>query len=173
VALIDEASGTVESVALPRRGSGMRQFDDARGNKADKLDFEACFVAELDGLQTLVAFGSGSTPLRESVLVLPFDGGQPAPRVIPASSLYSAFRGVPDFSGSELNVEGAVLVGDRVRFFQRGNGAPRGSMTPVNATCDVAWSDLEALIDGQGAPSLSEVIQYDLGAVLDVPLTFT
>lgn len=172
VALIDSATGAVRSVALPRRGSGARQFDDRRGNKADKLDFEACLVARHRGVETLVAFGSGSAPAREAILVLPLDG--PA-RVVHASDLYAALRNEQEFSGSELNVEGAVLDGDVVRFFQRGNGAPRGGLLPVNATCDVAWSYVTKLIDGSsnGAPRVEAVMQFDLGRIDGVPLTFT
>jgi hypothetical protein len=172
VALIDAASGAVRSVALPPRIDGVRQFDDERGNKAQKLDFEACLVAKVGGVDTLVAFGSGSTPARESILVLPVNG---APRVVPAPSLYAGLRAEPEFSGSELNVEGAVLVGDAVRLFQRGNGAVRAGVLPVNATCDVPWSFVAALLDGRETqpPPIGGIAQFDLGGVSSVPFTFT
>jgi hypothetical protein len=173
VALIDSRTGVVRPVALPRRGSGARQFDEGRGNKAEKLDFEACVVAPLRAGETLVAFGSGSTPAREALLVLRLDEEA---RVVHAPDLYAALRRETEFSGSELNVEGAILDGGVLRLFQRGNGAPRGGLLPVNATCDVAWSYIEELIDGRRsrvAPRLDAVTQFDLGGVDGVPLTFT
>jgi hypothetical protein len=173
VALIDGASGAVQPVALPRRGTGARQFEDERGNKADKLDFEACIVAEIRSVETLLAFGSGSTPARESVLV--FERGGAVPRIVRADGLYAALRREHEFSGSELNVEGAVVIGDVLRLFQRGNGAFRGDLSPVNATCDLPLSCVVELAGGRPpvAPSLREIAQFDLGSVSGIPFTFT
>jgi hypothetical protein len=173
VALVDATNGAVRSVALARRGTGARQFDDERGNKAEKLDFEASVVAEIRNVETLFAFGSGSTPARESVLV--FERGGAVPRLVHAPSLYAALRRETAFSGSELNVEGAVVVGDVLRLFQRGNGASRAGLSPVNATCDLPLSNLVDLADGRlpVAPSLGAVAQFDLGSVSGIPLTFT
>lgn len=173
VALIDSGSGTVEPVALPRRGSGARQFDDERGNKAEKLDFEACVTVEIRGVETLLAFGSGSTPARESILVLEL--GERTPRVIHAPSLYDALREQREFSGSELNVEGAVVMGGALRLFQRGNGAPRDGVSPVSATCDVPWRYVEDLTSGRpsATPAIGSVVQFDLGSASGIPFTFT
>jgi hypothetical protein len=60
------AAGDVRPVLLPARPSGTRVFDDATGNKHEKLDLEACVVLT-DG--RVVAFGSGSTPVRERLVV--------------------------------------------------------------------------------------------------------
>src|SRR5258706_9547733 len=65
VALFDPATERVEAVALPRGASGRRQFDDARGNKAEKLDLESCVVLPSPAGDWLVAFGSGSSRQRE------------------------------------------------------------------------------------------------------------
>jgi hypothetical protein len=67
-------------------------------------------------------------------------------------------------------------VGDRVRLFQRGNGAPRPPLAPVNATGDV---DLAALVAFLGdparapVPALVDVVTYDLGEVDGARLSFT
>lgn len=175
VALVDPATRVVDSVALPRRGRGDRQFDDDRGNKSEKHDFEACFVTDLGGKETLVAFGSGSSARRESILLVEMRAdGELCSRVVDAPALYAALRACTAFSGSELNVEGAVRVGNAVRFFQRGNGARRNGREPVNATVDVEWSEMAAVVEGRTvAPALGRVVEFDLGSVSGTRLTFT
>lgn len=176
IALLNEATGSVDAVALPRRPGGARVFDDERGNKAAKHDFESCVVASIDGVDTLVAFGSGSTCSRESLLVLSASSkGEFRARVVSASDLYGALRARTEFSGSELNIEGAVLFDDVIRFFQRGNGAPKNGRLPVNATCDVAWARILDIVEGRLAttPAIERILEFDLGRVSDCPLTFT
>jgi hypothetical protein len=55
VAFVDAESGDVDALALSPGEGGARCFDDARGNKAHKLDLEACIVHG----SRLIAFGSG------------------------------------------------------------------------------------------------------------------
>ncbi len=172
LALVDPRSGDVTSFTLQHEQ--VRQFDDARGNKAHKLDLEACVVVPSDAGATLLAFGSGSTERREKILVARgLETDEPAIQLVAAHALYGALRARTDFSGSELNIEGAARVGDRLRLFNRGNGAPRGSVAPVDATCDVSIHDLLAYLAGGAAPELSSIVQYDLGAVDGVRLGFT
>jgi hypothetical protein len=173
VALVDPVSGVAEAVALPV-DDGVRQFGVARGNKARKPDLEAVLTLP-DG--RLLAFGSGSTAARERLLTL---GPDRVPRWVNAAPLYRALRAERAFAGSELNVEGAALVGDRVRLFQRGNGAVVGGVAPVNATVDLALDDLLAAMvrwvndptDDRGV-ALADVVSYDLGAIDGVALSFT
>jgi hypothetical protein len=147
----------VHALPLPHEVEGARQFDDVRGNKKHKLDLEACVTLG----DTLIGFGSGSSPARERLLVL--RGNQP--RIVDASSLYAMLRARVDFSGSELNVEGATRVGDRVRLFQRGNGAPRGDLRPVDATGELSIDALLAFVDGGPTPELQRVVRWDLGVL--------
>jgi len=127
---------------------------------------------------TLIAFGSGATPQRERVLVMRAVTA-PAPdiRLVEATALYAALR-APAFAGSELNLEGAVLLpsGETLRLFQRGNGAPRGALQPVDATCDIAWPDLAAYLDDPttaAPPPLQAITRYHLGLLDGARLTFT
>ena len=92
-------------------------FDDTLGNKRDKLDLEAC-VTLADG--RLVAFGSGSTPEREQLVV--WDGREP-PSMVEASSLYRDLRAAVVRDAARLNIEGAVVRGARLELFHRGNDA--------------------------------------------------
>ena len=85
---VRDASGAVRSVLLPAHASGRRVFDDTLGNKLDKLDLEAC-VTLPDG--RLVAFGSGSTPQREQLVVWR-DLSAPPASSLRASSIVSCVR---------------------------------------------------------------------------------
>jgi hypothetical protein len=178
VALIDPDSWEVRAIPLPPGPGGKRQFDDLRGTKGLKLDLEACVVVPEAAGATLIAFGSGATPQRERVLVMRAVTA-PAPdiRLVEATALYSALR-APAFAGSELNLEGAVLLpsGETLRLFQRGNGAPRGALQPVDATCDIAWPDLAAYLDDPttaAPPPLQAITRYHLGLLDGARLTFT
>jgi hypothetical protein len=152
----------VGSVTLPAEG-GVRQFDEGRGNKKDKLDLE-CAVALAGG--GILAIGSGSTAARRRMLEI--RGG--ATRVIDGAAFYAVLEAAREFSGSELNLEGALVRdGGVLRLFQRGNGAPKDGLLPRNATADVSLADALA---GR-APSLSRMNHYDLGMIDGVALSFT
>lgn len=173
-AVVDRTFSRVDAIPIDHVDRGMRQFDVARGNKMQKLDLEASCVIRDQGREVLVAWGSGSHAVRERIVVL--ERGALSPRIVDGSRLYAALRGCAEFAGSELNIEGAVCVGgDRVRFFQRGNGAPRGALVPVNATIDVDARALLAWLDDprEYLPSFESVVQWDLGVIRDVGLSFT
>jgi hypothetical protein len=173
VGLLDPQRGDVVAVTLPAGDGGQRQFDDLRGNKADKLDLEACVAVPWNGVQALLAFGSGSTARRESLVVLT-DAGKA--EVIDISSFYQRLRTETAFSGSELNVEGAVLIGSGLHLFNRGNGAARDALLPVNATCRIDWDVFrQYLSDPAGAspPRLDAIRQYHLGELNNGTLSFT
>lgn len=177
VALIDAKNGKCDVVMLPAGYAGMRQFDDARGNKRYKQDFES-LVALPNGAKTqLIAFGSGSSPARENILVMPDADATPsAVRVVPAPRLYAKLRAGAEFAGSELNVEGAAQVGEHIRLFGRGNGAPRGDLQPTNATCDINCISLLAHLENPASappPAPENVVQYSLGEIDGVALSFT
>ncbi len=168
IALVDprDRAAEVHSIALAHGEGGLRQFDDLRGNKRHKLDLEACVVLD----DTLIAFGSGSSDRREQILVarLPDDV-----RLVAANAFYAALRAETAFSGSELNLEGVAVVGDRLRLFNRGNGAPRGPLAPIDATCDLSIESFLAHLRGGPVPGLESIVQYDLGTVDGVRLGFT
>ena len=161
--------GTVRAAPLPRGEGGRRVFEERLGNKQHKLDLEASVA--VDG--RLFAFGSGSLPARERIAIVERDARA---RIVDASRFYTMLRETHAFSGSELNVEGAVVLGDTLRLFQRGNGAPRDGLSPVNATADVSLAALLAWLDAGARaepPALARIVQYDLGSVAGVPYTFT
>jgi len=179
VALVDPTTDRVRALPLPRGEGGLRVFDDERGNKAHKLDLEACLGTPLgdDGRWLLTAFGSGSTAAREQILEVRFRKGPSRPEValIHAPAFYVALREHTAFAGSELNIEGvATIPYGGLRLLQRGNGAPRGDLEPVDATAEVSWSLLLDYLHGRGPPPpIENVTRYDLGQLGGVRLTFT
>jgi len=175
LALVDPHTAAVEPVTLPAGKGGLRQFDDLRGNKKHKLDLEACVT--VDGGRTFLAFGSGSTERREKVVMVRALGSEaPEVTLIELPALYHLLRSAPGFAPSRLNLEGVVHLGDRLRFFSRGNGKERDGQKPVNATCDLPLDELLAHLetpDRVPPPSPADVVQYDLGDLDLVPLGFT
>ena len=153
---------------LPRGSDGRRQFDESLGNKHLKLDLEAATVLP-DG--RLLLLGSGSTPQREKLVLVRPDGSC---ALRDGAELYAQLRNQAAFAGSELNVEGAVVQGDLLRLFQRGNGRASGALLPVNAVGELPLSEFLGWLDsGRRVPELTRIIRVDLGNVRGIPLTFT
>ncbi|MFB6098143.1 MAG: hypothetical protein ABEK84_03335, partial [Salinibacter sp.] len=179
LALIDPDSHEVESHPLPAGPKGLRVFDYDEGTGHHKLDLEACAVVPGTDERLLVAFGSGSAENREWIVTVDWrgDGAEPDTNLMEAPDFYRHLREQTDFSGSGLNVEGAIFVDeDRLRLFQRGNAEPTDALDPVDATGDLRWSALAAHLDvpdEHPPPELTDVVQYDLGTLHDVRLTFS
>jgi hypothetical protein len=168
VLALGDDTGAFRPQLLPWGEGRRRRFDDDLGNKATKLDLEAGLVLP-DG--RFVALGSGSSSRRERIVVA-WPDGRVALRE--AGELYARLRATTEFAGAELNLEGAVAVGERLRLFQRGNGAPTDDNPTISATADFALADWVRWLDGQGVlPPPLAVVQYDLGTLAGVPLGFT
>lgn len=107
----------------------------------------------------------------------PKGGGEFNAEFVPAPAFYAAMRDNFEFSGAELNIEGALSFGsDTIRLFQRGNAAPRAGLEPIDATADFSWKALcDRLSDPNQHPPplLSNIRNYDLGTLSDVRLTFS
>lgn len=177
IALIDPSTQEADSIPLPPGPGGHRVFDRDHDNKDAKLDLEACLARSDNGEQTLVAFGSGSRPTRQRLVIVRWRDDKPLAQVIDGTRWYAALREAYDFAGSELNVEGAIAIDDdTIRLFQRGNGEPRGELQPVNATADLSWNALWKHLqhpDRVPPPPLSNIVQYDLGTLHGVRLSFS
>jgi hypothetical protein len=179
LALID-AAGDVTAVPLPPSPKGDRVFSKRRGNRGDKYDLEACVTVHNGEELELVGFSSGSRTDRSWLLRVRDRGGDDLSleaEFVPAISFYRTLRDLPEFSGAGLNIEGALaLDGDVIRLFQRGNSQACDGMEPVDATVDLAWSELCAHLadpDNVPPPTLSNLRSYDLGTHEDVRLTFS
>ena len=165
------------TLPLPAGEGGLRQFDDVRGNKKHKLDLEACVALQARGETWMLAFGSGSKTRREQVAIARgWESAALRVELVHVPALYHSLRNERGFAGSELNIEGAIAIGGRVRLFGRGNGDVRGELFPVNATCDLDATILLAHLESPHSalpPEPQNVVAYDLGANGDVPYTFT
>jgi hypothetical protein len=150
---------SVTAVALPRGAGGRRRFEEALGNKAAKLDLEACVVID----DALWAIGSGSTRRREQLVRL---AGNGEVEVVDAAPLYGALR---EALAGALNLEGAAVVGDELWLCHRGN---TGAGDPGPAIARLPLAATRAFLAGGVAPGFA-VDRYDLGAVAGVALGFT
>lgn len=155
VAVQDEAWAAVK--IDPQSCATERVVFSGNGNplpKALKPDFEAVFAADSG---VLYMMGSGSSARRRAVAVLNPSLGTSA--VHDASGLFGALE---DLLGTVPNVEGAVLMGDVVRLFNRGAGER------PSATVDVSLSELFGT-----SPLVSGLLEHHLGRIGPVPLAFT
>ncbi|MFI5890155.1 DUF6910 family protein [Actinoplanes sp. NPDC051513] len=145
---------------------GLDVFSEAAGTKHLKPDFEA--ACAIGGAALLL--GSGSSPARMRGSLVRLDaGGNPAFTVADLAPVYrrvAAAMGLAD----QLNLEGACVVGDRLRWFQRANRAAGAPTVSVDV-------DLEALLatfaGGERKVAVGNVRHYDLGDVDGVALGVT
>lgn len=178
VAVVDTNGRTVAAIALPVGHQGHRQFDAMRGNKKWKSDLEACTTIVESGRELLLIMGSGSNARREQILIINWPPkNEQDIKLFQAKSFYATLHSQLDFAGCELNIEGAVLLGDDcLRLFQRGNGAENIGQVPLNATCDISWQWLRGHLHDPASvssPRPQNIIQYDLGFLDGVRLGFT
>ncbi|PSQ98232.1 MAG: hypothetical protein BRD48_07865 [Bacteroidetes bacterium QS_9_68_14] len=181
--LVDSDTHEVRGVPLPPAPDGARVHDDQAhtGDVGSKLDLEACASDPGANREYLVAFGSGSHKTAEWVVTVDWQDkdhdGAPDTRLIETPAFHGRLRQDRAFAGSGLNVEGAVFMGpERLRLFQRGNADPRGDLQPVDATGDLSWPALKAYLAdpiGTAPPAIENVIQYELGDLHGVRLTFS
>jgi hypothetical protein len=177
VAIIDPKSGRAESITLPAGEGGRRQFDDLRGNKKYKFDFEACCTVDTRGGPRFIAFGSGTKRRRRNVLVID-RWNHPAPRVevVEAKPLYRVLGMRRSFAGSDMNIEGALALPGFIRLFTRGNGRFRRRRAPLNSTCDIPLREVIAFLAdpaGTPPPAPGSIVQYSLGELDGLPIGFT
>lgn len=173
--LINPETFEVDSIPLPPGEDQKRNFDDLQGNKGFKLDLEACTSITTPEGDLLLAFGSGSTSRRQQILMV--HESDPEGFILQAAdALYNQLRECYAFSGSELNIEGAIFQEGYIRLFNRGNGAPIGDLLPVNASCDLNWPELDGYLkdpENISPPQPQNVCQYDLGSLDGLTLSFT
>lgn len=142
---------------------------EAGERKARKPDFEALTVLERSEtwpFGALLAFGSGSRPNRERGALVALDGNGRATRACPVDlgAIYAGLAG----HFAEVNIEGAVAIGDTLVLLQRGNagGAPSAI---VSLALEAALRSFETTRPLRP----SSVRAVDVGRIGAVPLAFT
>ena len=156
-------NGAGRALRLVGPVDGHDTFEEASGTKALKPDLEA--VVALPGGRTLV-LGSGSTPARMRCVLL----SQSTVQVAGLAPVYARVAELLEVPADQLNLEGATVVGDTLRWFQRGlpaAGAP-------SASVDIGLEGL--LAHASGAPAavrVAGVRRYDLGTVAGIELAVT
>jgi hypothetical protein len=166
-------AGTVGRIRLLPASDGQDVFGEADGTKRLKPDLEAACTIPASGAETVLLLGSGSLPPRtRGVLVRgrPEDGFDV--RWSELAALYERVGEILGLDATGLNLEGACVVGERLRWFQRGHG-PAGI---PSASVDLPWRDLVAVVDEGGDPAaigLGGVRRYDLGALDGLALAIT
>lgn len=146
---VDPRTGKTELIIFEADGQ-------ARLGEEDRPDFEAALTGPNGAVYIM---GSGATPSRQIIARLDFINGEVA--LIHAMRFYAVLE---DALVRRPNIEGAVLVGDVLRLFHRGDG----SRNDPSASIDMPASCL----DGTGARVLSTAT-YDLGSINGVPFAFT
>jgi hypothetical protein len=139
-------------------------FAEEHGTKWLKPDLEAACAVDAGGTPGTLLLGSGSLPNRTRVALV-IDGPD-RPRVTTADltahyDLVGRALGVPE---TRRNLEAACVVGDHLRWFQRGDRR-RGV---VDASVDVDLAALLAAVTGDADPAtvpFGDVRRYDLGVL--------
>lgn len=127
--------------------------EDYKERKRLKPDIEALIVVQ----DKLLLIPSGSKPNRNKGALVSI--GDFKSQIVSFSRVYSVLQG--EFR--ELNIEGAVLLENNIRLFQRGNGKLR-----ENAIIDLS---LEHILKDE--VSNLAIQRIELGEVNKTPLTFT
>lgn len=146
---------------------------EAKQRKAAKPDFESLTYLPASAMYphgALLALGSGSTEQRKRGMLWPFDQQQqlvPVPQLFDLQPLYQPLESV----FADLNIEGVVIQGNRLKLWQRANNQQRN-----NAVIEYPLADVYAVINAQQQIlnlQPQRIDYYDLGEVAGVPLSFT
>lgn len=86
--------------------------------KRTKPDFESSLILKIKDRNYLLAFGSGSAPRREVLLMLEI-GKEHVQKRIPLNGLYAELRKRHGLSDEALNIEGAACCHGRIYLFLR------------------------------------------------------
>jgi hypothetical protein len=137
-----------------------------KARKQLKPDLEALLLWVASN--ALIAFGSGSRPNRDTGVLIPLGArGEPSSqaRRFDLKPLYEPLRA----ELGEINIEGAMLIGDELVLLNRGISGQFG-----NAAVHYRLSALRKVVEGRRSRLAPRAIRrYALGAIDGVELGFT
>ncbi|MBW3601721.1 MAG: hypothetical protein KY434_03350 [Actinobacteria bacterium] len=166
------ASERVDAVPLLGPRDGRATFDEASGTKHLKPDLEAACTVRTSGGPAVLLLGSGSLPARTVGVLVHEPPAGSAARHADLSPLYERVRSALGLSLEALNLEGACVVGGRLRWFQRGHGRSGVASASVDVKLDQLLAVVEDGVDPAGV-ELGEVRRYELGTVAGLQLAVT
>jgi hypothetical protein len=165
-------SGSVASVRVLPAVEGHEVFAESAGTKHLKPDLEAACEVTVDGAAGVLMLGSGSSSARMRVALVGLVGGTPDVRVADLTVLYAAVAEALDVDADGLNLEGACVLGETLRWFHRGlpsAGLPSGSVDlPLDRLLDVVLGRAEP-----EALTVTNPRSYDLGTADGAGLAVT
>ncbi len=164
--------GTATRVRLLPPVGGHDVFDEASGTKHLKPDLETACQVEVGGAPAVLVMGSGSSPARMQWCLLRLEDGRPRAVVADMAQVYAAAAAALAVDLELLNLEGACIIGNTLRWFHRGlpsAGMPSGSVhIDVRTAVAATLGDLDA-----AEVTATRPVHYDLGAVGGVGLAIT
>jgi hypothetical protein len=165
-------NGAASKVRLLPAVGGHEEFDDESGTKHLKPDLEAAVEIDAGGTPEVLVMGSGSSPRRMRWCLVRSPGERLDVVVADASAVYSRVAAALDVDPDELNLEGACVVGDALRWFHR--GLPSAGLP--SASVDLPLAGVVAVASGQKRDAdlhVGRTTRYDLGCVDGVGLAIT
>ena len=164
--------GPATPVRVLPPNQGREAFDEASGTKHLKPDLEAACEVTTDGARGVLLLGSGSTPERMRWSLVHQRGEGTDCRVAEVAALYDVVAEVLGVPLDLLNMEGACILGQTLRWYHRGMpsaGWPSGSVDlPLAAALDAALGRAEP----EDVP-VTNPLTYHLGEVDEVGLAIT
>ena len=163
---------SVTAVRMLPPVDGLELFTHAMGTKHLKPDFEAACQVTVGDAPAALVLGSGSSPTRTRWSLLRLDRDEPRADVADMTPLYTTVAAALSVTPADLNLEGACVVGEWLRWCHRGlpaAGLPSGSV-------DLELATAVAAALGQVDPGAVEVTRprtYDCGIVGMVGLAVT
>lgn len=165
-------NGTASRARLLPAVDGHDVFDEESGTKHLKPDLEAACEVSVDGVPAVLAMGSGSSSRRMRWCLARDVDGRLDVVVTDMDPLYGRVAEALGVEPDELNLEGACVLGDVLRWFHRGlpsAGLPSGSVDLPLAAAVAAAAEARGDADLQAG----RVRHYDLGSVEGVGLAVT
>lgn len=161
-----------ERVRLLPPEQGHETFDEASGTKHLKPDLEAALEVTVGDVPGVLLLGSGSSPLRTRWSHVHHDGAGTQHRVADMTALYAVVAQALGVAPDLLNMEGACVLGETVRWFHRGMPSAGWPSSSVDLPLEAA---LQAALGRAGSKDVpvADATTYDLGEVDGVGLAIT
>ena len=150
---------------------GHEVFDEQSGTKGLKPDLETACRVQVDGEEAVLLLGSGSSPKRMTWCLLRLVDGVPDVTHTGMAELYADVAEALDVDPADLNLEGACVVGDNLRWFHR--GLPSAGLLSGSVDLDLDAALAAAFGQYDAGLRIDAPRSYDLGSVDGVGLAIT